>query len=208
MFSEFKTSIQQLLERHPDGLTWSEIKEKLNFPEKLPNNKWVRQLEHEIGLKRFKVDNSIIWTLENKTIFTIGYEGLNIDQFIEKLKENGIKQLTDVRQLAFSRKNGFSKGILEARLKQAGIRYKHFPSLGSPKALRDKLHEDWDYTHFFGEYRKHINDEDVIAEIQDLGAVSNIRKTAIMCFEKDVEKCHRSIIKEKLVENGFKVVDL
>lgn len=145
---------------------------------------------------------------KNKVLFTLGYEGLTPQQFVEKLKAKGIKQLIDVRQLALSRKRGFSKSALERVLKKEGIRYQHFSLLGTPKALRDKLHADWDYRYFFKEYRKRFHDPGVLKALKALQGLSMERKTALMCFEKDPSKCHRSILKEKFVKKGFKVIDL
>ena len=208
IYQEFRDGIENLLKRHPLGLTWTEIKDKMNFPQQAPNNQWVKKLEEDIGLKRIKVGGTTIWKLENNIVFTIGYEGLKIEDFIDKLMQEKIEQLIDVREIAFSRKNGFSKGLLDQYLREAGIRYKHFNYLGSPKGIRDKLHQDWDYKEFFSEYTKHINDQEVQEELRDLEGLAKMRKTAIMCFEKDFSKCHRSIISQELRKKGWKIVHL
>lgn len=205
IYEDFKSSIKNILERHPNGLTWTEIRDKLNYSQKFPNNKWVRKLEEDIGLKRIKRGNQMIWALENNTIYTIGYEGLTIEQFIKKLKDSNIQQLIDVREIALSRKNGFSKGILEEELKKAGIRYKHYPSLGSPKEIRHQLHQDLDYKKFFEEYKEHIKDNDIQESIKDVEGLSKVRKTVLLCFEKDFKTCHRSIIAQELNKDGWKV---
>lgn len=45
-------------------LTWTEIRTIAKLPEKFPNNKWVRRMETEIGLKRDKDKHGIIkWTI-------------------------------------------------------------------------------------------------------------------------------------------------
>ena len=44
-----------------------------------------------------------------------------------------------------------------------------------------------------------------LVKLAELGAYG---KTVIMCFEYSVEKCHRRIIKERLISDGFGVVDL
>jgi antitoxin component of MazEF toxin-antitoxin module/uncharacterized protein YeaO (DUF488 family) len=204
-YEEFKNSIKNILERHPSGLTWTQIRDKLNLPQKYPNNQWVIKLEKEIGLKRIKIGSNLFWTSEDETIYTIGYEGYVLDKFIKKLKDSNIQQLIDVREIALSRKNGFSKGILESELKKAGIRYKHYPSLGSPKEIRHQLYRDLDYKKFFDEYKKHIKDKDVQESIKDIEGLSKVRKTVLLCFERDFKFCHRSIIAEELNNDGWKV---
>jgi len=49
--------------RVAERLGWSEIRNIGNFEQKVPNNKWVRQMEKDIGLIRNKEGNKIIWRL-------------------------------------------------------------------------------------------------------------------------------------------------
>ena len=125
--------------------------------------------------------------------------------FIRKLKDSNIQQLIDVRELPLSRKNGFSKTILKEELKRAGILYKHIPELGSPKSIRYQLHKDWIYKRFFEEYKKHINDKDVLENISDIEGRARRKKTILLCFERDYKICHRSIISDELKNRGWKV---
>jgi len=54
-------------------------------------------------------------------IFTIGYEGKSLDQFVAELRRNRISRVIDVRELPLSRRKGFSKTPLTAALAAAGI---------------------------------------------------------------------------------------
>lgn len=62
-YKDFRDAIEKLLKAEPDGLTWSEIKTRLNLPQKVPNNKWVRQMEKDIGLTRTKESRGTVWRL-------------------------------------------------------------------------------------------------------------------------------------------------
>lgn len=42
-------------------------------------------------------------------LFSVGYEGRDLSDFVELLQENGVTVLLDVRLNAISRKPGFSK---------------------------------------------------------------------------------------------------
>lgn len=64
-YDKFKTQIESALKNEPQGLTWTEIKQKLNLPQKVPNNRWVRQLETDIGLTRTKEPKGVIWKLKH-----------------------------------------------------------------------------------------------------------------------------------------------
>ena len=62
-YEEFRNRIREAL-RKSGPLTWTEIRTAARLPEKFPNNKWVHQLEKDIGLKRNKDTHGIIkWTL-------------------------------------------------------------------------------------------------------------------------------------------------
>ncbi len=206
----FKEQIIELLRNSKTGLTWAEIQEKLGLPQAVPNNKWVRQLEKETGLERRKEGPNTYWFLpdEGVTVYTIGYEGKSPEIFLSVLKKHGIQQLIDVRELALSRKNGFAKSALSKFLRSNGILYKHFPALGSPSEIRHKLWQEGDYNRFFKEYSVALNREESQEFLTDLEGLAHVRRTAIMCFERNVEVCHRKIIKERLIKDGFKVIDL
>ncbi|HXG07073.1 MAG TPA: AbrB/MazE/SpoVT family DNA-binding domain-containing protein [Nitrososphaera sp.] len=63
-YEEFRDKIKNLLQ-YSDGMTWSEIRSKLDFPQVVPNNKWVRQMEEDVGLLRIKDPRGLIWRLKH-----------------------------------------------------------------------------------------------------------------------------------------------
>lgn len=159
-----------------------------------------RILQHIIGKR--KNGNGIF-------LYTLGYEGLKPEDFVNRLKKNDIKVLIDVREIPWSRKIGFSKSQLENMVSQHGIKYVHMQKLGSSSTIRKRLKENADYERFFNEYKNYLN-----TQIQELENLRKIIKNAIcclMCFEKDVNLCHRKIIASeinKLNSNGLKVIHL
>jgi Protein of unknown function, DUF488 len=72
-----------------------------------------------------------------KSIWTIGYERVGPGDFVAALEAAKIKTLIDVRDVANSRRAGFSKRALMASLSEAGIAYVHLKALGTPKAGRE-----------------------------------------------------------------------
>lgn len=208
-YEVFKSKIINLLKENVSGLTWTKIQQILDLPQTVPNNIWVRRLESETGLRREKDGGDTFWFLPSKgLVYTIGYEGKNITQFVDKLKMMNIEQLIDVREIALSRKNGFAKTALRKALDNNGIIYKHLPELGSPSDIRHKLKEDWNYVAFFKDYSKSLERPESQTGLLELENLAHIRKSVIMCFEYSVEKCHRKILKEKLMAKGFGVVDI
>ena len=131
-------------------------------------------------------------------VYTIGYEGLTSDSFIQTLTNNNIEQVLDVREIPISRKPGFSKSKLTDILNNAGIAYVHMKELGSPKEIRDNLHETKDYDTFFWRYRSYIGAHFYL--IQDAWELVTEKKTCLLCFEKNPSECHRSIIAKYLYD--------
>ncbi|MDD4050339.1 MAG: DUF488 domain-containing protein [candidate division Zixibacteria bacterium] len=139
-------------------------------------------------------------------LLTIGYEGREIDELIERLKQCNVSRLIDVREIPLSRKKGFSKSALRNRLQQEHIEYVHIKALGSPSAIRNKLKSDWDYKYFFMAYSEHLSQNmDVVREVHEYISDGNV---CLMCFERSYEKCHRLMVADKIKEydgNGLHI---
>jgi len=140
-------------------------------------------------------------------LFTIGYEKLDQKQFIAYLSNHGVEVVADIRKLPASRKKGFSKTVLRETLSSKGIDYVNYRDLGAPKELRDELYKSGNYDRFFRKYENNILDKtDHLAEI--LSFINCGRKVALLCFERNPQKCHRKIVAaelRKLDGNGLKV---
>jgi uncharacterized protein (DUF488 family) len=140
-------------------------------------------------------------------IYTIGYEGTDIDRFVATLKAVGIKVLADVRAVAASRKKGFSKSALKARLEDEGITYAHFVDLGDPKPGRDAARAGR-YEEFRQVYVGHLEGAEPQAALEGLSEIARETPTCLLCFERLPETCHRSILADRLVASGMEAVNL
>ncbi len=132
-------------------------------------------------------------------LFLTGYEKETIEEFLNKLEKAGITTVIDVREIPLSRKNGFSKVNLEKLLQDRGIEYYHFPELGSPSKIREELKTTGDYLEFFRAYRKHAKNKLVTVK-NVLNLIKNNNHSALLCFERDCELCHRTIIASELLK--------
>lgn len=137
-------------------------------------------------------------------VFTIGYEGLDIDDFLSLLRENGIQTVVDIRELPLSRKRGFSKRALEAELHSAGCEYVHLVKLGCPKSVRDQYRVDGNWKNYTKGFLKHLKgQQESIAELAALAASSDC---ALLCYEADPNFCHRSMVANAVSEvAGLKI---
>ena len=126
------------------------------------------------------------------TVFTIGYEGLDIDNFVSLLSEHGIESVVDIRELPLSRKPGFSKKALANVLNLSGLEYVHMVELGCPKSVRDGYRADCDWKRYTTSFLKYLKTQkDAIAELTDLVQSSTC---ALLCYEADFNFCHRSMV--------------
>ena len=140
-------------------------------------------------------------------IYTIGYEGTDIDRFVATLQAVGVQRIADVRAVALSRKKGFSKKGLATRLQAEGIEYIHFVDLGDPKPGRDAARAG-QYKRFRAIYSKHLGSEDAQASLRELLDVAGEKPTCLLCFERDPVICHRAIVAEEMTALGFEVLNL
>ena len=63
VYEDFREKIGDTLKR--GSLTWTEIRTIAKLPRKFPNNKWVHQMEKDVGLKRSKDDHGVLrWKLQ------------------------------------------------------------------------------------------------------------------------------------------------
>jgi uncharacterized protein (DUF488 family) len=127
-----------------------------------------------------------------KTVFTTGYEGKEINEFLNYLNEYSIQRVVDVREIPLSRKRGFSKTALRQRLAEYDIDYIHIKAFGSPTHLRKKVYRDKDFDYFFEKYAEHL--QSCHKELEDLYESINEKLSCLLCFEKEPTNCHRSAV--------------
>lgn len=142
-----------------------------------------------------------------KTIFTIGYEGTDIDRFVKTLVAVGIDAVADVRAVPLSRKKGFSKNVLRERLAEAGIDYLPLQTLGDPKPGREAA-KAGNYEAFRAIYSAHIDQADVRVIVAGLAREAEHAKVCLLCFERDPKTCHRMIVGERMEAFGFSMMHL
>jgi uncharacterized protein (DUF488 family) len=157
-----------------------------------------RAYDHPVK-SRFREQNVI-----TMNIFTIGYEGLDIEHFLDLLVSRDIETVVDVRELPLSRKKGFSKKSFHSILNTSGIEYVHMSDLGCPREVRDQYRENnnWEqYTKAFLKYLK--TQSEAIAELSKLAESSNC---VLVCYEADYNYCHRSLVAKAVQEHSGAVV--
>ncbi|MEM7665782.1 MAG: DUF488 domain-containing protein [Pseudomonadota bacterium] len=132
-------------------------------------------------------------------IFTIGYEKASLEDLIETLRMSGVRHLMDVRELPASRRKGFSKNALREVLERAGIQYSHAKQLGDPKAGRDAARSG-NMNLFRQIFEAHMSLPETQVALAKAAEEVTTNPTALMCYERRPQDCHRTIVAERLSE--------
>ncbi len=135
---------------------------------------------------------------KNDTLFTIGYEGISFEEYLNKLIKNNIKILIDVRKRAGSMKFGFNKSQLRSACHGLGIEYEHIPELGIDSEKRDHLNCQDDYDNLFNYYREKMLPDLLDKQQAILTLLKEKKRIALTCFEANIYHCHRRHLAESL----------
>ena len=125
-------------------------------------------------------------------LFTIGYEGISLEEYLNRLIRNDVKILVDVRNNPLSMKYGFSKSQLKRFCENLGLQYMHFPELGIQSDQRQELKTQKDYDNLFEVYRENNLKKTSFTQIEILNLLKHYKRIALTCFEADICQCHRT----------------
>ena len=155
--------------------------------------------EQILSKEEFAEINKRVRSFTEPVLFSIGYEGITLEAYINKLIIHDVKVLCDVRKNAFSQKYGFSKSQLEQACRGVGILYVHIAHLGIESEARQDLRSQKDYDLLFEKYEKFtlVNKEIYINQVKEL--ITKYKRVAVTCFEKNPAQCHRTRVANKLM---------
>jgi uncharacterized protein (DUF488 family) len=135
----------------------------------------------------------IVKTMHKRTLYTIGYEKATPDTLVAALKDAGVKTLIDVRAVPASRRPGFSKNKLAARLEADGIAYVHLRDLGTPKAGRDAARSG-QIEKMHGIFKKHMKKPEAQMALDQAIEIAKDSPSCLLCLERSHDDCHRGIL--------------
>ena len=133
------------------------------------------------------------------TLYTIGYERREADGLISALRDQSVKAIADVRERPVSRKSDFRAPALRALCESAGIEYQPWPMLGSTVEQREELHASGDFRSFADHFREYAI-KTMANDLARLAESASQIPTALLCYERLHEDCHRSIIADLIAE--------
>lgn len=166
-----------------------------NFPYTAINSVKAEKLLSSDEYERVKAN---IPSSEKVILFTIGYEGISLEEYLNRLIKNDIKVLVDVRNNALSQKYGFSKSLLQRFCNSLNIEYVHFPEVGIQSKYRQDLKSQDDYDGLFKSYRKETISTTASTQGKILELLIKKQRIALTCFEADICQCHRKHLAEAI----------
>jgi uncharacterized protein (DUF488 family) len=131
-------------------------------------------------------------------VYTLGYQQISLDHYVEALVRADVGVVLDVRETAWSYKPGFSKSQLQAALRAVRIDYVHIPSAGNPSSNRRTAKSTAECLRRYRTYLR--RNSDCVNELLDYikEAAKSGRPACLTCYEKKPTDCHRSILIEAL----------
>ena len=138
--------------------------------------------------------DTMIWDVEvkDRKLYTIGYEGMAVAMFIQRLRAFGVSTLIDVRELPLSRRPGYSKNRLRIELSEAGIAYLHAPMLGCPRDIRHRYRDDNDWAAYTRDFLRYLETQE--QTVQELAKFARSTTVCLLCYEADFNTCHRTYV--------------
>lgn len=128
----------------------------------------------------------------------MGYEGMSVDALVDRLRAANVSTLVDVRMTPSSRKPGWSRKALTASLRDAGIAYVHEKALGNPPENRDSFRKGDGADG--RERMREILANGASDAIDRLIELASDGRVAVLCVERERDRCHRQVITDVVQE--------
>jgi len=130
------------------------------------------------------------------TIYTIGYKGKPLRDFVNQLRGAGVDALIDVRLRNTSHLLGYTKrDDLSFLLTEGfGIGYEHCPDLAPSPEILDAYREDHDWCRYVAHFRPLLADRSAFATGQRI--LKHYSAPCLLCAEPTAEQCPRRLVAE------------
>lgn len=138
---------------------------------------------------------------DQPALFSVGYQGRSIDDLVGLLVSHRVTNLLDVRLNPISRRAGFSKRHLQEALGAAGVGYRHARALGNPKENRQPFRSG-DTGRGLAVIHRLLAEVPAQDELARLDTALHKERVAVLCFERDHDRCHRRAVVDMALEKN------
>ncbi len=139
-------------------------------------------------------------------IFAIGHSTRPFEDFVKLLHAHDVQILADIRTVPKSLHNPqYAQANLESALARENIRYVHLKRLGGlRRAKPDSINLGWENASFRG-YADYMQTPEFEAGLDELIALAQEGRVAMMCAEGNPFRCHRQLVADALTARGIPV---
>ena len=169
----------------------------INYPYYAINSTTAQRLLNKDQLATVNTFRPCLGTI---TLYTIGYEGISLEAYLNKLIKYDIKVLVDVRNNPLSQKFGFSKSQLLRYCEGLNIEYIHFKEVGIESEYRQELKNQIDYDNLFDNYKRETLSKTILVQKKILSLLLEKKRIALTCFEANICQCHRKHLSEAITQ--------
>ena len=149
---------------------------------------------------------------QRRTVYTLGYGGLSLDELRSLVRGLGVDVVVDVRRWVKSyRRPEFSAENLSGALRGMGVSYVWMPSLGGYRRFGVDVEDVGMARCFRSEgFRAYatymLTSPEARGSLDELLRVCSANTAMLLCRERFPYACHRKIISDWLLYKGFTVV--
>lgn len=142
-------------------------------------------------------------------ISSVGHGARPLERLLAVLDAAGIQMIADIRRRPASRRHPhFGGDALSRALADRGIRYAHLRELGGWRTPRaDSPHSSLRSAALRG-YADHLASEEFRRGLDRLCAFAREAASAYLCAETEWRACHRRVLSDRLLVDGWEVVHL
>jgi uncharacterized protein (DUF488 family) len=140
-------------------------------------------------------------------LFTIGHSTHPFDGFLKLLSRHEIEALADIRRFPSSRKYPhFNRDCLAAALPQAGVEYRWLEAMGGRRKKSGGLPRNLGLRNeSFRNYADSMTTPEFREAVGRLLELARRKRTAYMCSEGLFWRCHRRLVSDYLLVQGYAV---
>lgn len=148
--------------------------------------------------------------MTQRRVWTIGHSDREFSGFLELLGSENITAVADVRRFPGSRRcPQFNRDAMQAALAEAGLSYRHFAELGGRRTSQRESSPNTAWrVEAFRAYADYMLTREFQEAFASLTAMAERTPTALLCAEALPWRCHRRLIADQLLAEGWLVWDI
>jgi uncharacterized protein (DUF488 family) len=144
------------------------------------------------------------------TVYTLGYQGKALAEFINPLREAEVDVVIDIRLRNTSHLAGYTKrDDLAFLLREGfGLAYEHHPDLAPSPEILDAYRESKDWPAYQAHFLPLLIERH--AEIMGREILARYHAPCLLCAEAKADQCHRRLVAEYWAQHieGVTIVHL